>query len=241
MAGIRHLFANIVCGFIPNKDKRKKVRVILNSPLVAEIKFIRHDLKDEKIRKLKTFIGYQARSLLIAVNDKYIYKFPLCRDNYRELAMREYRVTEVMRKISPIYIPTVEMLTWQGEIVRKYEFIQGFTMRQLPVSDVLRHKTKLARQVAQFVHAIASADPTELRDLKPSPDAQPAKFCGWTQGDLCDNFMINPDTFDVVAFIDWENCFFGDFSRIMRGEKRSPGKEVLAAIKSEYEKLYDKK
>ncbi len=241
MASIRHLFANIICGFIPGKDARKKVRVILNSDIAAEIKFIRHDLGGSKIRKLKTFIGYQARSLLISVNDKYIYKFPLRRANYRELAMREKRVTDAFAEISPVHIPRVEILDFNGELVRKYEFVRGATMRQLNPTDVLRHKTKIARQVAKFLHTVAITDPVEIRDLKPTPDMTPGKFCGWTQGDIADNFMLNPETFDVIAFIDWEDCYFGDFETLLTHDKRTPAKEVMSAIKSEYEKIYDKK
>ncbi len=241
MGGIRHLFTNIVCGFIPNKEKRKKVRVLLNSPIAADIKFIRRDLAGQKIKKLKTFIGYQARSLLISVNDKYIYKFPLRRADYRELAIREKRVVDAFVDISPVHIPRVEILEHHGELVRKYEFVRGATIRQLNPADVLQNKTKIARQVAKFIHTVASADPEELRDLKPDPDAQPARYYGWNQGDVMDNFMIDPETFDVIALIDWEDCFFGDFTRLFRGERRSPGREIQAAITTEYEKLYAKK
>ncbi len=241
MGGIRHLFANIVCGFIPNKDKRKKIRVLLNSPVMADIKFIHRDLGNEKISKLKTFIGYQARSLLISVNDKYIYKFPLRRTDYRELAMREKRVVDAFADISPVHIPTVEILDFDGILVRKYEFVHGAIMRQLPASEVLRHKTKIARQLAHVIHTIASADPESIRDLKPAPDAAPTKFCGWTQGDITDNFMLDPTTFDVVALIDWEDCFFGDFEARLTMDRRSPAVEVMSAVKSEYEKIWNKK
>lgn len=241
MGGFRHLFSNIVCGFIPNKDKRKKVRVLLNSPVAADIKFIRRDLGPEKIKKLKTFIGYQARSLLIAVNDKYIYKFPLRRANYRDLVMREKRVVDAFSGVSRIRIPRVDVLDFNGDLVRKYEFIRGATMRQLNPADVMRHKTKIARQVADFIHAVATRDPEQIRDLKPSPDVAPTKFCGWTQGDIADNFMLDPNSFDVIAFIDWEDCFFGDITPLLMRDKRSPAREVMAAVKTELDKLYDKK
>lgn len=121
---IRHFFTNIICGCVYNKDDRKKLRVLLNSPVMSYLRFVRADL-GVKIRRFRTFVGYQARSLLIGVNDKYIYKFPLRRDNYRELAMREKRVTDALRAVSPLYIPNVEVLNYNGMLVRKYDLIRG--------------------------------------------------------------------------------------------------------------------
>ncbi len=235
---IRHFVTNIICGCVYNKDDRKKLRVLLNSPVMSYLRFVRADL-GVKIRRFRTFIGYQARSLLIGVNDKYIYKFPLRRDNYRELAMREKRVTDALRSVSPLYIPNVEMLNHNGMLVRKYDLIPGKTMRQLPVADVLRHKNKLARQVARFLFDVARCDPVEIRDLKPRPNMRPGYMCGWCQGDICDNFIINLKTWDIVAFIDWEDCAFGDFSHLLDWDQRSPARELMAAVRAEYKKLYD--
>ncbi len=110
---------------------------------------------------------------------------------------------------------------------------------QLPVADVLRHKNKLARQVARFLFDVARCDPVEIRDLKPRPNMRPGYMCGWCQGDICDNFIINPKTWDIVAFIDWEDCAFGDFSHLLDWDQRSPARELMAAVRAEYKKLYD--
>ena len=104
MAGkIRRFFTNIICGCIYNKDARKRVRVMLNSPMSSYIRFIRRDI-DAPIKKIKTFTGYQARNLLISVNDEYIYKFPLRRTNSGELTIRESRIVGALSPVSPIYL-----------------------------------------------------------------------------------------------------------------------------------------
>jgi len=234
---IRRFFVNIVCGLITNKDRRKKVRVVLNSNVVEYIKFIRKNIKT-KIVKVKTFVGYQARSLIIGVNNEWIFKFPLRRDNSNELALREKRIVDALAPLSPVHIPPVEILRYRGNIVRKYEYVRGATMRQLPPDVVLQHRDKIASQIARFIFEIARADPAEIRDLKPSPDMQPGFMVGWSQGDICDNFMLDPETLDVVTFIDWEDAKFFDFSFLFTAEKRSPAREVMTAVGREYEKLY---
>ena len=66
MAGsIHRFFTNIICGFIYNKDIRKRARVIMNSPMLSDINFIHKNL-NKPLHKIKTFIGYQARNLLIS-------------------------------------------------------------------------------------------------------------------------------------------------------------------------------
>ncbi len=238
---IRHFFANIIAGCIRDKDARKKMRVLLNSPVLDDLRFIRRDLNGARLTKIKTFIGYQARSLLISVNDAYIYKFPLRRENYRELALREKRVSDSLARVSPIKIPRVELINWRGQLIRKYEFLPGCTMRQLPASDVIKHKTKIARQIANFLHTVASSDPAEIRNLKPTPDATPGYMYGWFQGDIWDNFMLDPETYDVISFIDWEDCAFTSFASAFESEKRSPNREIMLATRREYDKIYNGK
>lgn len=240
MAGkIRRFFTNIICGCIYNKDARKRVRVMLNSPMASYIRFIRRDI-GVPVKKIKTFTGYQARNLLISVNDEYIYKFPLRRSNSDELTIRESRIVGVLSSVSPIYVPSVTVLQHRGVLVRRYPFIRGAQLRDIPVDVVMKNLDVLAQQVAGFLHAIADSDPAEIRDLKPSKNARPGYMYGWTQGDVCDNFIIDLETMKIIAFIDWEDCEFADFSRLFSAERRSPHRELMNAVKHEYDKLYNK-
>lgn len=238
MAGsIRRFFANIICGCIYNKDTRKRVRAVINSDMISYLRFIRKNT-GLPIRKIKTFTGYQARSLLVSVNDKYIFKFPLRRSNSDALALREARIVDTFRKISPIYVPPVEIFYHRGRVIRRYEYIRGTMFRQLPLDVALSNIDKLASQIANFIFTIGESDPVEIRDLKSNPRARPKYMHGWTQQDVCDNFFVDAKTMQIIAFIDWEDSEFRDFSKMIFNDKRSPNRELMDAVKREYDKLY---
>ncbi len=235
---IRRFFTNIVCGFVYSKDGRKKLRVVLNSPVLEYVRFIRADT-GLRMPRLRFFVGYQARSLLIGVNNRWIYKFPLRRDNYRELALREQRIIRALAPISSIPIPDVRLIEYKGMLVRKYDFVQGATLRTAPRDLIMTNMAALAASVARFLYELARADPAEIRDLKPSPDATPGYMRGWCQGDICDNFMIDLNTMKIKAFIDWEDARFCDFSYMFGCEKRSPAREFMNAVRQEYDRLWN--
>lgn len=238
MAGaLRKFFTNVICGLVYNKDARKKMRVVLNSDMLGYIRFIQKHT-GLRLRKIKTFIGYRARNLLISINDKFIFKFPLRRSDSNDLALREKRIVEALAPFSPIYIPPVKTMRYQDKIVRQYDFLSGVQLRKLPTDIVLKNLDKLVAPVAKMLYEIGCADPEQIRDLKPTPDALPGYLYGWCQGDIADNFLINPETMEIVAFIDWEDCAFGDFSDLFSGDKRTPMREFMTALKQEYDKLY---
>ena len=238
-SSLRRFFANVISGFIANKDTRKRVRVILNSDIGGYLRFIRHDIGS--LRKVKTFVGYQARSLLISVNDEYIYKFPLRRSNANELALRERDIVSALAPLSPVYIPPVEILEYKDMLVRKYKFINGVQLRKLPLNTAMELIDELAPVVANFLHTIACANPPEIAQYKPTKNAKSGYMFGWTQADVCDNFLIDEKTHKIIAFIDWEDAFFGDFSYLFKNEKRSPAREFMAQVQIEYEKIYNGK
>lgn len=233
----RRFFTNMICALVVNKHRRKTLRAILNSPTIRHIRFIKRDLQ-MPLHRIKAFVGQQTRNLIIGVNNQYVYKFPLRRDNSRELALREKRIVDAFAGTSPILIPGVELLDYDGHIVRKYDFIRGTTLRGLSADDVLQNIDRLAHQIAVFLDCIARQDPPALRDLKYAPDAQPGFMFGWFQGDVCDNFLVDPETMDIVAFIDWEDSMFGDFSSIFYSEQRTPRKELMQAVEREYRAIF---
>lgn len=239
MAGkIRRFFTNIMCGCVYNQDKRKHLRVVLNSPMVSYIRFVRKNATCP-IKKLRTFIGYQARNLLISVNDEYIYKFPLRRTDSDELALREKRIVDALIPVSPIGIPPVEIYEHRGVLVRRYPFVRGTRLRAMPTDVALKNVKILAPQIARFLYEIGISDPVQIRDLKPDANAKPGYMFGWFHGDIGDNFFIDMDTMQITAFIDWEDCYFGDFSATFTGDKRSPNRELMRAALQEYKKIYN--
>lgn len=235
----RRFFANIICGFVPGRDRRRLVRVLLNSDVAKYLRFIKSDV-GARPRKIKYFVGYQARSLLVSADDKYIYKFPLRRDNSDDLARREFRIVNALRDLSPLYVPPVQLLEYNGRVVRKYEFIRGTQFRHLPTDVAYRHMNKIAKQIAACMYKIGCADPMEIHDLKPNKSDAPAYKYGWTQGDIYDNFLVDEQTGNVLAMIDWEDAYFGDFSRLFKRRHISIASEFMDCVVAEYDRLYKK-
>ncbi len=218
---------------------RRRMRVVLNSDVRAYLRFIRADL-GMRPRRVRTFVGYLARSLLISVNDTYIYKFPLRRDNSDELAVRERRILDSLTQFSPIHVPDMQLLKYNGRLVRKYEYVHGVQFRKLSHEYARAHMDGFAKQIAEFMYEISCVNPSEIRDLKPSPNALPSYRYGWTQGDIYDNFLIDTKTHRIVAMIDWEDAYFGAFDRLFHRQHVSIASEFMDSVAREYDKLYYK-
>ncbi len=235
---IRASIVNVICTFIPNKMTRHKVRAVMNSDISGYRRLIKRDL-GTPIKKIKYITGFRGRNLILAVNDEYIYKFPL-RHRTGEVAIREKRIVDALQPMSPISIPDVEILEYKGKLVRKYKLIHGFQVNQMPFETVNANREKLARQIARFMYEIGRLDPAEIRDLKPNPMAKPGYMNGWNQGDIYDNFIIDPATMKIIAFIDWEDSGFGDFSQFMQGARFENEQILVPLVRKEYDKLYKK-
>lgn len=238
---LRHFFTNMVCDLIYNQDTRKRVRAALNSPLIPLLVLIKKDCKLKHI-KYKIITGFRGRNLLILVNDKYIYKYPTQKCNFApNIEVREYDITHELAKVSPIYIPVPVLLNYQDKIVRRYDVVHGLSLRQVIQHKKIYEKYKkyLAHQVAYFLCVIARYNPKSLYKYKDDASQKPGFMCGWHHCDLLDNFMIDKKTFKIVAFIDWEEVGFGDFSE-MFADKNPILDDFMKTVKQEYIKIYKK-
>mgnify|MGYP002526072563 CR=1 FL=1 len=238
---LRHFFTNMVCGLIYSQDARKRVRAALNSPLVGLLVLIKKDCGLKHI-KYKIITGFRGRNLLIRVNDKYIYKYPTKKCNFApNIEVRERDITRELAKVSPIYIPVPVLLKYQDKIVRRYDVVDGISLRQLIQKKKMYEKYKkyLAHQVAHFLYVIARYNPKSLYKYKDNASKKPGLMCGWHHCDLLDNFMIDKKTFRIVAFIDWEEVGFGDFSN-MFVDKNPVLDDFMKTVKQEYAKIYKK-
>lgn len=239
---IRHFFTNMICGMIYNQKTRKKVRAALNSPIIGLLAFIRKDCKLKHVR-YKIITGFRGRNLLIEVNDKYIYKYPTQKCNFApNIEVRERDITTELAKISPIYIPVPVLLKYGDKIVRKYDVVHGLSLRQLIEKKKIyeQYKKYLAHQVAYFMYVIARHNPKSLYKYKDKASDKPGFMVGWHHCDLLDNFMIDEKTFKIVAFIDWEEVGFGDFSNRFI-DKNPILNDFMKIVRDEYCKIYEKK
>ena len=205
----RHLISNIICGFIPNKSKRDLTRVKIRYNTRPFVKFVRDYMGDNNV-KITTCVGGGCKNFIVLVNSQFAFKFPLC-DDGTERALRELRITTALRKYSRFKIPEMEIIKWNNMAVRKYEFFPGVVLGEIPPRIAMANRHHIANQIAQFMYEIGRADPVEIRDLKPKKTAKPGYLYGWFHNDIGQNFILNPDTFDIVGFIDWEVAEFGSF------------------------------
>jgi len=129
----------------------------------------------------------------------------------------------------------MEIIDFDGMAVRKYEFISGVGFHSLDRKTQNEHADKIAKQLAQFLYIVGTADPVAIRDLKPKKTVKPSIMCGWNQNDLWDNFIMDPKTFDIIGIIDWEDAGFNDFYICFTGG--TGNSNIRAALLHEYIKL----
>jgi len=211
------LTTNILCGFVPNRQKRKKLRIRLNNAkLIRKCTDFVKTFSDKKHPNIKLQYGFRCANIVISIDDKYVFKFPI-KDNGYDIANREKRITDALRKISPIHIPEMEIIDFDGMAVRKYEFINGVGFHGLDRKTQNEHADKIAKQLARFLYTVGTADPVTIRDLKPKKTLKPSIMFGWNQNDLWDNFLVDPKTSTVTGLIDWEAAGFNDFYNCFTG------------------------
>ncbi|MCR5194060.1 MAG: hypothetical protein K6B71_00840 [Alphaproteobacteria bacterium] len=235
---IKKVLANILCAFIPGRSLRTFVRLELANPIRKWIRFAKSFSSNKHPRIRRTY-GFRRANFVITVDDKYVFKFPIRGQDGWDVAEREKRITDALRPISPIKIPKMEIFDCDGVAVRRYEFIRGIGWHSLDKKTQVKHVTKIAKQIANFLYVVGNADPVEIRDLKPIKNDKPSIMHGWNQNDLWENFILNPETFDVLAVIDWEGAGFNDFYKAFtHGGKDTAGRKALL---HEYLDIYKKK
>ena len=234
---MKKLLINILCGFIPGRARRNRIRMELNNPIRKWTRFAK-SFSNQKHPKVKYTYGFRCINFVVNIDNKWVFKFPLENDGW-EIARREKRITDCLRKISPLKIPDMEILDFNGLAVRKYECINGVGFRSLDKQTQNKNADKIAKQLAEFLYVIGCAEPKEIRDLKKDKNDKPSIMHGWNQNDLWDNFLIDVKTFKVIGVIDWEGACFNDFYTCFTHGTRNNA--IKDALLREYLKLYMQK
>ena len=244
---ILHFVSNVISALIWKKTLRDKVRVMIRYPRTFEYKrFVRdyahkHGICDCGI---SSRVGRGCGNFVVILGNKYVFKFPLFTDG-REIAEREKRITDAFAKISPIKIPKMKIIPYKDIVIRRYDFAKGVLMSDVDPYAFWPHREHVAKQIANFMYVIGESDPVELRDLKPTLNAKSKYLYGWFHGDIWQNFMLDPKTFDIRYFIDWEVTKFQSFMAGVCVATRTWEKRgymyMGITVLSEYSKLYLKK
>ncbi len=237
---MKKILVNIICGFIPERNTRNRIRLRLNNLAVMRkmVKFAK-TFSDKKHPQIKTSIGYGCNNFVVIVDKKFVFKFPF-KSNGIAIAEREKRITDALRPISSIKIPKMEIINWNNMAVRKYEFVGGRTLESFSREEKQKYATIITKQLAAFLYEIGMADPIEIRDLKPKKNDKPNFMHGWCQNDLWYNFMMDEKTFKIKAFIDWEGVSFCDFHKCFTSGKFH-NSVLRKSLLEEYTKLYMRK
>lgn len=240
----RTFFADAVCGTIPGKKRRDIVRIkIKYAKYLRDCKKFALEHTDDKKHKIRIDVGTRSHNLVLLVDNICAFKFPL-HDNGYEKSMYEKRIVDTFSKISPIKIPKMDIFQWGDITVRKYEFADGVLLKKIKPGIVMANRNKLASQIANFLFIIGSADPVKIRDLKPNKHAKPGFLYGWFHNDIAENFTIDPTSFEIKYFIDWEDTRFVDFRLGLNYAKCSWNKYgfigLIDDVMSIYNELYKK-
>jgi len=238
--GLKQTAINIICGFIPGRRTRHRVRTRLSYDIQKYVDFARRHAGRPNAR-VRTYSGHGGmKKIIIVLDDAVAYKFPLVASK-KDTPRREKMFADAFREISPVHIPEMEIVRFEDTDVLKYEFFVGKTLADIGKKDLARHEDKIARQLAAFIFEIGRSDPPSLRSLKPR-GAVPDMFYGWYHNDIGGNFIVNPASGDIVAFIDWESAAFCDMHPdLMRArrflDKRGAGGLIMKTV-FEYIRLY---
>ena len=240
--GMKSTLTNIVCGFIPNRRARHRVRTRMTYNIGEYIDFARRD-SGRPNGKIKTYSGHGGmKKIIIVVDNKSAYKFPLVAAR-ADSPRREKMFADAFRDVSPVRLPKMELLSFKGMDVLKYEFLSGKTLADLDTETILKFEDKIAAQLAAFIFEIGRSDPESIRHLKPK-DAKQDMFFGWYHNDIGGNFIVNPETGDIVAFIDWESAAFcnmhDDLTRTLRFLSRRGAGSLIMKTVFKYIELYEK-
>lgn len=239
----RRYFAKIVSGFVPGRARRTKVRNIVRFPQSFEyIRWVRNWAKqnDGGVKKLKFALGVGCHNLVVLLNDRHVFKFPL-RENAVEKTKREVRIVNALMSVSPIRIPKTELIPYKDIIIRRQEFVPGKLICDFEPRVVTANREKIAKQLANFMYKIGQCDAPEISDLKPDAKAKPAFMYGWFHNDIGQNFLMDDD-FNIVGFVDWEGACFCDFAQGIATADwhwaKLGGRGLGVCLVTEYAKLY---
>lgn len=238
---MRHFLSNIIAGVIWKKSLRDKVRTMIRFPQThIYTRYVRRLSGGQKC-KIKTVVGYGCKNWIVILNNERVFKFPLL-NNGRAIAMREQRIVEAFAKISPIKIPAMKILKYEGVYVREYEFASGKLLTDVSPKIIMHNSVHIAKQLANFLYTIGKSDPRALRDLKPDAAVKPGYLYGWFQGDIWQNFMLDEKTLNITYFLDWEGTNFEDFRTALRVASHNWDKfgykGIIVDVMAEYSKLY---
>lgn len=234
--------------FIPNKELRHRARMLMTFDIKPYINFAKNDANLPNAH-VNIYQGHGGMKKVIIVLDKSIaYKFPLTPARYNS-PKTEKMFTDAFREISPIKLPKMEIVNMSvnGTIidVLKYEFIKGTPIGKVAKKTLEKYEDKIAQQLGSFLFEIGESNPASIEHLKPSKKEKSSFMYGWAHNDIGGNFLVDENTGEITAVIDWESAAFCDWNTdLIAANKfltKRGARNIIIKTIIEYTKLYIKK
>ena len=230
---------NFLCGFIPNPARRAEIRKIKLYDWAKKYTALRRACPELKFRHVKMIKG--GWNIGFIVDRKYVFKIRKFFDDEShpvKKIMREKRITDAFEKISPLKIPKIDIVEYDGYTFYRYNFIPGRNMNTFSLRTVKKYENAWGKQIANFIYKIHNAKPVGIDDTR-ELDGD-----GWNHNDICNNVIVNPKTMKIVGLIDWEYAGWGmletEFVNCTLFSKRFRQTNLDKIIRAEYARLAKK-
>ena len=231
---------NFLCNFIPNREKRERVRGERLYDWAKKYRALRLACPELRFRHVKMIKG--GWNIGFIIDKKYVFKIRKKFSNDdAQIAkiMREKRITDAFAKISPVAIPNITIMNAGEYTFYRYNFIPGRNMNTYSLRDLRKNVKTWGKQIAGFIYTVHNARPDGIDDLR-DHDGD-----GWNQNDICNNVIINPRTMKIVGIIDWEYAGWGmletEIVNCTRFSKKLRQTDIDKIIRDEYKKLATRK
>ncbi len=226
---------DFLCNFIPDAARRERVRATHLYDWRKKYNALRAAYPELNFRHVKMIKG--GWNIGFIVDKKYVFKFRKMFDAKKQIARitREKRITDAFASISPLRIPKIEIITSGEYTFFKYDFIPGRNMNKLPTGVIAAHAEKWGAQLAEFIHAVHNARPTEIDDLRDGDGD------GWNHNDICNNILVDYKTMQITGLIDWEYAGWGKLDTELENtvifSKHMKDSGILDVVKHKYAQI----
>lgn len=225
----------LLCGLIPNKNVRNKIRVQKLFDWRNKYKALKKAFPELKFHHTRMIKG--GWNIGFIVDKKYVFKIRKYFDSSipTEKIMREKRITDAFQNISPLTIPKIDIVQAGEYTFYKYNFIPGKNLNTFSQKTIEKYAWGWGKQLADFIYAVHNAQPKELKDLKAG-----VKGDGWNHNDICNNIIVDKKTMKIVGLIDWEYSGWGtletEFNNIIAFSKKIRESGLQIAVIANYKK-----
>lgn len=178
---IANLILMPVFGIWPKLGFYLRGRMIMK--LGAKIRAIRTHFPEFSFWRAKLMNG--GGSFCFLVGGKYVIKIAKNYDENSAVRLaHEKEITDMVRKISKVRVPKIEIFSANGYSFMKYDIIAGRNLNKIPLARLIAHREKLGRQLANCLTALHEN--------------------GIWHNDIGNNIIVDPKTMDLAGIIDWE-------------------------------------